>query len=100
MQSLATDGAGAVTSAMNSAGSAMEENSRYMDSVQGKVEQLKTAFQSFSSSVISSDLMKGVLSVITSFLKGLSSIIDSSSLALPTILGLGTGIGLFVKNFG
>lgn len=100
MQSLATDGAGAVVSAMNSTGSAMEENSRYMDSVQGRVEQLKTAYQSFSNSLISSDSIKGVLSVITSLMKGTTEVIDSSGLALPSLIGIGASIGAFIKNFG
>lgn len=59
--------------AQNSAGSAMRENEKYMDSIEGKVEALKSAWSDFSNAMLKSDTVKGVLSALTGILKVLAS---------------------------
>ena len=44
--------------ALDSTGSAAEENARYLDSVAGKAAQLQSAFEQLSNSLLNSDLIK------------------------------------------
>lgn len=49
----------------NSDGSAMRENEKYLDSVEGKLNKLRTAWQKLSKDFMSSDFLKGILDVAT-----------------------------------
>ena len=60
---------GATETALNSEGSAMEENAKRMNSLQGKVEQLKSAWQSFAKNSLDSDLVKNILTTTTNVVK-------------------------------
>ena len=51
--------------AMNSSGSAMTENARYLDSIQGKIDLFTNSVQTFWKNLISSDLVKTVVSIGT-----------------------------------
>ena len=62
----------ALETSQNSANSAMMENASFMDSIEGKTQQLKTAWQQLSVSVISSDFVKGVVDAITAITKFLA----------------------------
>lgn len=55
--------------AQNSAGSAADENARYMESLDAKVSKLKSTFQQLSLSVVDSGLVKGMLDLATGFLQ-------------------------------
>lgn len=55
----------ATTTAFNSAGSAMQENSKYMDSVEAKENQLKAEFEDFANRVLSKDVVTGFLNAGT-----------------------------------
>lgn len=55
--------------AMNSSGSAMEENNKRMDSLQGKLAQLDSAWQQFSKNTINSTVIKSLLDLSTNLLK-------------------------------
>ena len=63
----------ATETAQNSQGSAARENARYMDSLQGKVQALKSAWSEFSNVMINSDALKSMLGGLTSIMKLLSS---------------------------
>ena len=84
----------AVVSATNATGSAAEEHAKYLDSIEGKVNTLKAAFQAFSNTLMSSDLIKGVVSGLTVLLDTIEKIID-------TIGGFGTAglIGAMFLGF-
>ena len=58
----------ATETAMNSQGSAMNENAKVMDSVEGKISGLKSAWEELSNNLVSEDLIKGVLSLGTALL--------------------------------
>nr|DAK68424.1 MAG TPA: minor tail protein [Caudoviricetes sp.] len=79
----------AMESAANSAGTAWEENSVWMDSIQGRLAQLDASFQVLSQDVLSSDLVKGGVSFLTSIAKLLDKIIRLTG-ALPAGLGIAT----------
>ena len=83
---------------MNSSGSAMREYSLYLESIEGKLQGLKTSFESLASTVINSDFIKSIIDGGTSILNLLESIVDTVG-TLGTI-GLGAGIFAGVKNVG
>ena len=47
-----------IATSMNSAGSAMEENEKYLDSIQGRIDIFNNSLQTFWNNVISSDVAK------------------------------------------
>ena len=58
----------ATATALDSQGSAMKENSKYMDSIQGKLKQLNSAWEELSRNVFNSDFLKFVVDLGTGFL--------------------------------
>lgn len=91
----------ATNTALNSQGSAAKENSRYMDSFQGKLSNLKSAFQAFATKVLNSDAMKKGLDLLTTAFSKLSDDSVSGKIAQTltkfTLLGglLAGGIGKY-----
>lgn len=88
----------AVESAKNSLGSADEENEKYINSIQGKIENLESTIQKLSKTLIDSDLVKFFLD----FGKVAVNAIDGIVNALTPFGTLSAGIGLFagIKNVG
>ena len=84
---------GATEAALNSEGSAAEENAKRMDSLQGKVQQLESAWQNFSRNTVNSDFIKNILSTLTSLIKlvdkvgGLSTVLATATAALMLFKG-------------
>lgn len=85
----------ATETAEKSHGSAMRENARYMDSLEGRVQALRSAWSRFSNAMLKSDTLKTVLSGLT---KGLSLLASdtgagmmkfASGLALVGVVGKG-----------
>ena len=83
---------------MNSSGSAMREYSLHLESIEGKLQGLKTSFESLSQTIIDSDFIKSIIDGGTNILNLLESIVDTVG-TLGTI-GLGAGIFAGVKNVG
>lgn len=63
----------ATATALDSAGSAAEENSRYMESLEAKMSQLKSTFQDFSNAVLDSELIKVLLELAEKILTTLNT---------------------------
>lgn len=82
----------AAKSAAEAEGSAMEEQAKYADSIQGRVNSLTAMWQEFSNTVLDSNVVKGFVSVLTEVLKVVEQIID-------TVGGLGT-LGIAGGLFG
>lgn len=93
------DAAGAYTDALNSAGTSMQAMSIYTDSVQGRVEQLKSTFQEFSEDLLDSSIVKGVTTIVTCVLTLLDSIVKLIDLigGLNTVLGITAGLVAVIK---
>ena len=70
---------------MNSAGSALEENEKYLDSINGKVAQLEATFQDLSQNVIDSELVKGFIDLGNGALKLVNFLAEIKAL-LPVIV--------------
>lgn len=85
----------AMESAANSANVAWEENEKWLDSIQGRLGQLDASFQVLSQDVLSSGLVKGGVSFLTSIVKLLDKIINLTG-ALPA----GLGIAAFATQLG
>ena len=80
----------ALQDALGSEGSAMAENDKWMDSIAGRVEQFKASFEALSASFIDSGFAKGVVSFGTTFLEGLTAIIEKLG-SIPTLLATISG---------
>lgn len=83
----------ATTDALNSEGSAAAENAKRMDSLNGKVQQLQSAWQSFSRNTIDSSFIKNILSSLTELIKFIDKIGG-----LPTVLATATSALLLFKG--
>lgn len=64
----------ALETSMSAAGSALEENEKYLDSIQGKISIFKASFEDFSTNLISSDLVKDFVDFGTGLLEILSAV--------------------------
>lgn len=84
--------------AMNSAGSAAEEEKKYQTSIKYSIEQNKAKLEELSNDFLSSDLLKGVIDACGKFIDILDIIISKLHL-IPTLLG-GIGAGIAIKNVG
>lgn len=65
----------AMESAANSANVAWEENDEWLDSIQGRLNQLDASFQSLSTNTLNDDLVKGLVSFATAAVKATDSIV-------------------------
>lgn len=74
-----------ITTSQGAAGSALAENEKQLDSINGKINQFKANFEALSASMIDSDLTKGVIGIGSDTLNGLTQLVDTLG-ALPTLL--------------
>lgn len=86
----------ALETSANAAGSALAENEKYLDSIQGRISIFKASFEEFSNNLISSGIVKFFVSAGTALMNALNTLVKIHAL-LPTIVGTLTiikGIGL------
>ena len=81
----------ATATALNSAGSAARENSRYMESLEAKTQQLKATFQDLANNVIESELVKSILDLTNGFLELTNSGIGPTIVQWGLLAGVLTG---------
>lgn len=81
----------ATATAMNSAGSAAQENSAYMESLNAKTQQLKATFEDFSNNVIESDLVKSILDLANNALSALNTETGATITQWTLLTGVLTG---------
>ena len=67
----------ATKKAYNAEGTAAQENEKYMDSMQGKINATKAAWEALSSTFLSADLLKGFIDTGTGALNILNNIVSS-----------------------
>ena len=87
----------AYQTAENSAGSAARENEKYMESIAGRIGQLKATFQELSSTLVNSDLFKSLVSGLQAVLSVINQLISTFGTLITIIAG--AGIAAFIKNF-
>ena len=85
-----------IETSANSAGSALKENERYLDSIQGKIDQFNNATQAMWSNTLNSDMVKGFVNLGTELVK----IIDKVGLIKSALLAFGAfkGFGALFKS--
>ncbi|AZK47120.1 NlpC/P60 family protein [Paenibacillus lentus] len=88
--------------ALNSQGSAMRENADYMNSLEARIQTMKTAWDTLALSMgnaVINDSIIGVTSVLTGLMMVLTRCVDTFGM-LPTLLGIvGTSAATVSKNF-
>lgn len=92
--SQASQAADVLQTSLNSSGSAMAENERVLDSVEGRLKIFEATFQEISTDLLNSGLVKGVISLGTAlvdasdgFIK-FSGVIPTATAALSAFLSL------------
>lgn len=78
---------------MNSSGSAMKENETYVNSLQGHLSKLNSAFQEFAKNTVNSDLIKWILTAVTNLIKFTDEIGG-----LPVVLAAATSALMLFKG--
>lgn len=74
-----------VKSASNASGSALAENEKYLDSINGKISLYQASFEKLSATVVNSDFVKGVIDFGTNTLEMLNGITESLG-TMPTLI--------------
>jgi TP901 family phage tail tape measure protein len=75
-----------ISEAMNSAGSAIKENERYMDSITPKSKQLIAVWEQLSQTVINSDWVKGALDLLIAGTETIDNVISQIGLLNTALL--------------
>ena len=86
----------AYEASVNSAGSAMQEQERWMESLEAKTQQLEATFQSLSSTVFDSDFLKVLVDSGITLTNVLDTVIDKIGV-IPTLI-IGGSITAFINN--
>ena len=89
----------ALSKSLSANGTAMAENQKYMDSMQGKIAATQAAWQALSNSFLSSDFLKGLIDAGQTFLSVMNDIVKTTG-ALPPILAVIAGYLSASKNIG
>ena len=84
----------AYKSAMNAEGSALEENEKYLDSIQGRIDLFNNAIQTMWSTELDSDVIKLFVDLGTSLVK----VIDKLGVVNTLVFGLMSYFSIFKKN--
>lgn len=78
--------------AMNAEGSAMSENEKYLDSIQGRIDQFTNSLQTMWMNTLNSNVVKGIVNIGTALVK----VLDTLGL-FPSAFGA-IGIGVYLKS--
>ena len=81
-----------IKSAENASGSALEENEKYLDSIDGKLEQLTNKAQQLASVTFDTDFLKNVISSLTTILDLVTKLVDS--FGAGSLISGGAGIAI------
>ena len=78
--------------------SALEENEKFLESIDGRVQKLQNRMQEFWATVIDTDTVKTGISLLTDLVSGATALVDKLG-TLPTALGA-LGAALSINNVG
>ena len=95
----------AMLASTNAWGTAAAEQEKYVESIQGHINQLKTSWQALSNTMIKSDFLKGLIDTGSEALNTLDAIVGTVG-TLPTLIGavfaglsLGKNVGELINQF-
>jgi TP901 family phage tail tape measure protein len=88
----------ATNTALDSAGSAAKENSRWTASMEGELRSLSSAWEDFSRKMLNSDMLKKGIKTLTKILEVLSSDVGQAIIKYGLLFAsVATGLNLIVK---
>lgn len=85
---------------LNSSGSAMREQEKRMDSINAKLEQMKAAIQSFSSSLLDSSFIKLIIDFSTNGISSITKLVDTFGVFSTVLTTISTIRSLIGKSGG
>lgn len=88
----------ALNASIDSVGSAMQEQERWSQSLEARIQSFQASFQNLSNDFLSSDFLKGVVDVGTDIINILDIMIEK--IGTFATIGVTGGIALLIKNFG
>ena len=83
----------------NSAGSAVEENLKYLDSISGKMQQLTNNAQKIANLVLDSEGLKTILDIVNALVGAVAALAEKFG-GLNLAIGAVAGIGLQMRGMG
>lgn len=89
----------AYTLAMNSAGSATEENARYMESIQAHLQNLKATFQDFARNVFNEEFIKRILDTANALLEFVNTPFGQAATRITLLSTALFGLGGILKGY-
>ena len=81
----------ATATAMNSMGSAAEENAKYMESIEARITAVSSAFQQMALKIVNSDIVKGILDIVKAFAELGSTNVGSAITQIVLLSGVSWG---------
>lgn len=90
----------AIVSSQNAVGSADKENEKFLNSIEGKIEQFKARFQELSATLVDSDLIKGLVDGASTFLDILMQGIEKLGGTVPGLLAPISALLASIGNVG
>lgn len=94
----AENAAGMVEAAENSAGSAANENAKYLESLQGRITSLQASLQTLSVSFLNSDFLSGAVGGVNDFVQAITGLINEVG-PIPALMGA-VGAAMSVMDKG
>jgi len=88
----------ALSAAQNSSGSAMQEQERWLNSIQAKQQQLVASAQEFSNTFLSSSTVKGSVDGLNLIISGLTDVTKLLG-TIPTLATIAFGV-MGAKGYG
>lgn len=92
------DAEDAMKAASEASGSALAENEKYLDSIEGKKARLKASFETLSGDIFESDTLKTTISTLTTIVDLVDKLVSTLG-TIPTIAGT-ISAALSFKNIG
>lgn len=80
----------ALLESQNAAGSALAENEKYLDSINGKLDQLKASWEQLSASVLDSEVVKGAIDLIRGLIDAFNKLDEATDGVSSNIVAFGT----------
>lgn len=87
-----------VTAAQNAAGSAANENTKYLESMQGRITSLQASLQTLSVSFLNSDFLSGAIGGVNDFVQAITGLINVVG-PIPALMGA-VGAAMSVMDKG
>lgn len=89
----------ALIDSQNAAGSALAENEKYLDSINGKMDQLRATWEQLSANILNSSLIKGLVDALRNILDAFNKLDEATNGTSSTLLLLSAAAGVVYSIF-